>query len=98
MHRSTRAQKRGKRDARWLGFGRRRRRCWSPGFPSLYRFFADFFAFFFGNISPTYRLSQIADKALIFDGNIVLCKLRSCLAWDGWGSFVNELERLYRFG
>ena len=32
--------------------------------------------------SPTYRLSRIADKALIFDGNIALRKLRSCLAWD----------------
>jgi len=34
-----------------------------------------------GKISPSYRLSQIADKALIFDGNIALRKLRSCLAW-----------------
>src|SRR5208282_102517 len=53
------------------------------GFPSLHRFFAGFFPFFLDNISPTYRLSQIADKALIFDGNIALRKLRSCLAWNG---------------
>jgi hypothetical protein len=31
--------------------------------------------------SPTYRLSQIADKTLNFDGNTALRKLRSCLAW-----------------
>jgi hypothetical protein len=43
--------------------------------------FADFFPFFLGKISPTYRLPRIADKALIFDGNITLRKLRSCLAW-----------------
>ena len=63
----------------WLEFGRWRRRfgCWPRGFPSLHRFFADFLPFFFlGNISPTYRLSRIADKALIFDGNIAR------LQWD----------------
>ncbi len=82
----TRPQKkRGKRDARWLGFGQWRRRfgCWPRVFPSLHRFFAGFFAFFFGNISPTYRLSQFADKALIFDGNIALSCVPVLLGMDG---------------
>jgi hypothetical protein len=48
--------------------------------------------------SPTYRLPRIADKALIFDGNTALRKLRSCLAWDalalhsGLSVFLRELN------
>jgi hypothetical protein len=44
--------------------------------------FADFFPFFLGKISPTYRLPRIADKVLISDGNITLHKLH--LAWIAW--------------
>jgi hypothetical protein len=48
--------------------------------------------------SPTYRLSQIADKALIFDGNIALRKLRSCLGCSSatcprkWASSENSIH------
>jgi hypothetical protein len=62
---------------------RRRLRRWPRSFLSLYRFLTGFFPFFFvllGKISPTYMLSQIANKVLIFDGGVPHRKLRSRLA------------------
>jgi len=59
--------------ARAVGLGAGR----GPFFRFTVFLLTSFLSSSWATFSPTYRLSQIADKALIFDGNITLRRLRS---------------------